>query len=65
MDEGRPLAGDSLQSAHHQVALGEQGGDLGHIGERRVRLVQVPAELLERRPQNFRSTTTAARHAGR
>jgi hypothetical protein len=28
-----------LPPAHEQVAFGEQGGDLGDIGERRVRLL--------------------------
>jgi hypothetical protein len=39
-----------LQAAHQQAALGEDCGDLGDVGQRRVRLVHVPAEVLERRP---------------
>ena len=36
-----------LQPAHQQAALGEQGGDLGDVGERRVRLGEVAREVLE------------------
>jgi hypothetical protein len=31
-------------------SLGQQRGDLGHVCRRRVRLVYVSAEVLERRP---------------
>ena len=42
--------GGTPYSPRIQVALGEQGGNLGHVGERQVRLVHVTAEVLERRP---------------
>jgi hypothetical protein len=38
-----------LQPAHHRLTLCEQRGDLGDVDYGRVRLVQVSAELLERR----------------
>jgi hypothetical protein len=50
--------GEGLRfTARASLALGEQGGHLRHIGERRVRLDQVSGE--ERRPLDFRSPFSA------
>jgi hypothetical protein len=35
-----------LQPSHEQAAFGEQGGDLGDIGERWVRLAQIAPEVV-------------------
>ena len=41
---------ERLQPTHEQVTFGEHGSNLGHVGERRVRLGHVPGEVLECRP---------------
>ena len=51
--------GGTPYSPRIQVALGEQDGNLGHVGERQVRLVHVTAEALERRPLELPITFSA------
>ena len=45
-----PAGGDIQRPRIIKSRSGEQGGDLGNIGERRVRLVHGAAEVLESRP---------------